>query len=386
MSSPIPSQLEGSHAPNAIEFLWERYRPLVTVILVALAAALGLNYFLKVRAQAQIDTRWSSFSAALGLESFYSDAKEALNSATDGLTGKDLATIDAALASAGEAEKPFLLLAKARRAMLTGQWDVAEAALSSLESGFPGHSLNKASAMPVQVREPKEVDDAVDSKGPKKPELKPALPGSAVSLMREQIRAARAYSPPKQFVRPEIPADAKRVAFEFEGFGHVVIALMEREAPKHCEAFLRLASQENPPWVGMSIDEINRPGSGFQGAAMPTQFHLGFETTKDADRSKWTVTDPSPVAIEFETNQLSHFAGAVAARNEADGKSCADRFWILASDAPRFDGDRVIFAYVVEGLDVVQKICESPLENVQSEETGRGKPSTSIKVVAVRPK
>ena len=263
--------------------------------------------------------------------------------------------------------------------MMEGNWDRAESALKDIETKFPSHSLVMASDYPIQVRESVKRDPKTPDRPNKDPELKPTRPGSAVALVRDQIAAARSYAAPAHFARVAPPADAKRVKFELSNGTSFVIALMHDKAPKHVEAFLRLASEAGGFWKGMAVDEIRRP-TGFMG--QPREMHIGFETTKEDDRTKWTTTDPSKGILDFESNDLSHFAGAVSGRNEADGKSCADRFWISAEDAAQNDGERVVFGYVVEGLESVRAICDESMSS-QEEQAGRGRPTANIRVTAV---
>ena len=195
--------------------------------------------------------------------------------------------------------------------------------------------------------------------------------------MRSQIEAAKSYVVPAQFAKVEVPADAAKVKYELSGgYGAFTIALLP-DAPLHRDAFLKLA--EAGFWKDIAIDEIRRPTKF---SKTPHELHLGFESTKGDDREKWTVTDPSKNLVDFESNKLSHFAGAVSARNEADGKSCADRFWVVVDDAPKYDGERVIFGFVVEGLDNLKRACEATM-TAQEEGQGQGKPSESIRVTSV---
>ena len=115
---------------------------------------------------------------------------------------------------------------------------------------------------------------------------------------------------------------------------------------------------------------------------MAVDHPLGFESSKDKDPTKWTTTEPSNHIVEFEESGLSHFAGAVATRPEADGKSSADRLWISVDDESGEDGSRVILGYVVEGMDVLQDIASAGL-SAQEEERGRGRPIENIRITAV---
>ncbi|MFM1918631.1 MAG: hypothetical protein RLZZ303_265 [Candidatus Hydrogenedentota bacterium] len=375
----MPPQLEGTETPSQIEFLWERYRRLIQVIVGAILVALLLNYGWQYMQQRETDSKWSAFAASIGLEKSYSDVKNAMDSLADAVTGMSAADLDKAKGSADAAQKPYVLVAIARQAMSSGDWARAEQALSELESQFPQHPLVKTNPYPVQVREvvKKEGDDA-DQNPNKKPELKPTKEGSVVSLMREQIAAAKSYTRPEQFAKVEPPADAKKVKFNLTGGRSFTIALMP-QTPKHQEKFLELAKANF--WVGIHVDEIQRPGEGFA-QGLPHQLHLGYESTKDLDRTKWTTTDPSKNTVEFEATNLSHFPGAVSARVDADGKSAVDRFFVIGDDAARYDGERVVFGYIVEGLEAVTSICEEAM-SAQEEASGRGKPSENIAVESI---
>lgn len=379
-ATPSPS-VQGTQAPSQIELLWERYRSLAYVLVAAVLGALAIHWAVGYFDQKKTDDTWNKVVASIGLEDAYVDQAKMDESVTEQLADIDVAKLRETLASSPEGVKPFILAAIARKAILSKDLDGAEAALKELETGYPNHSLVKATPYPVQAREPEKDLDAPTKppqSRPKEPKYKPKVEGSAVSLMRAQVAAARGFVTPAQFTKAPVPADATKVKFEFGSYGAVVIALMP-ESPKHREAILKLAEATPPFWVGLAVDEIHRPGKSIN---QPHEMHFGFETTKDDSQANWTLTDPSKNLVDFEVNSLSHFAGAVSARNEADGKSCADRLWINVDDAPNHDGDRVIVGYVVEGLENVKRICEATM-TAQEEEQGRGKPSEIIRITAV---
>jgi len=383
MTATPPQQLEGTESPSQVELLWDRYqKPFNMVITLALIAIAGF-YALKWYRLQETNKSWSAFATSIGLDKVYTDSESRMSGLAEHLSRQDLATLEGYQAKADQSQRPFVLLAIARRAMGEKKWDRAESALAELESKHASHSLVVATDYPIQIRDrvKQEKEDQATAMPDKKPELKPARAGSAVQLLREQIAAARNFATPAQFLKPEIPASAPKVKFDFSDGSSLTIALMPEHAPQHAERFLALAKQDGGAfWVGLSIDEIQRSGKGF--SQRPKQFHLGFETTREAERSKWTKTDPSKNEVEFGSSKLSHFAGAVAAREGADGKSAVDRFWVCAEDAAQFDGQRAVFGYVVDGLDNAIKICEAPM-SVQEDETGSGIPSDKITVTAV---
>lgn len=376
----VTGALTGSHAPNQIEFLWERYRSLFWVIVIAIFAALGANYAWKNYKQRGINEKWSAFATSLDLHKEYTEAPTSAygihESLAQQLAQKDLASLESTLSQSDDQQKPFVLMAIARKALSDAKWDRAEAALTELEQKYPKHTLVKATDYPVQVRDP--LKSEPDPKSTKPPELKPTKVGSPLALLREQIAAGKTFVSPPQFAQVPVPADAKKVQFELSSGGSFTIALMAQQAPKHVASFLELAAAGY--WKDLAVDEIERPTDK---STQPRSMHLGFESTKDDDRTKWITTEPSKHLLDFEDNSLSHFAGAVSGRVGADGKSCADRFWIVADDASGFDGERVVFGYVVEGLDVVKRVCEESM-SAQEESVGRGRPTANVRVTAVK--
>lgn len=382
MSATIPPQLEGTHAPNPIELVWERYRKLIWVVILAVFAALGVRYGWRYYNQLETDRKWGpAFATSLGLDSAYIDKDSRQQSLSARIANMKLNELEQGLASAEPAQKPYYLLAIARKATLAGEWERAESALAQLEKQFPEHPLVTQSGYPVQVRDDVKPDPKAPPPAPnKKPEYKPAVAGSAVSLMRQQIAAAKEYQRPQQFEKPALPTGGPRVKFDLGDYGSFVIQLLTDAAPAHVAKFLELAKAEH--WKGIAVDEIHRPGAGPFQRNTPVQVHLGFESTRAAARAEWNTTEPSTHAVEFEKNALSHFAGAVSARNEASGKSAPDRIWIAGTDASQFDGERVIFGFVVEGLDTITKVAEGAM-SAQEEEMGRGRPSENIRVTAV---
>lgn len=377
MSATPPSALEGTHAPSPFEVLWDRYRSLILTVVGAVLLALVGNYVWQYLDQQATDERWSTFVASLDMEKTYTDPKHSADSLIECIGDVDMASLEQSYASAKAAEKPYFLLAIARKAMLSRNWDRAEQALSDLETGYPKHSLVVSSELPVQVREPEKPPEDAPPVQRQKPIWKPAKEGSVVSLMRDQIEKARAFELPARFAPPEVPADASKVRFTLGDYGSFTIALMP-QAPKHKEAFLKLAAEGF--WNGIAVDEIQRSIDGFD---RPRTLHLGYASTKNEDdRTKWVTTEPSEHIVDFEKTGLSHFEGAVAADSQADGKSCADRFWICADDAPSNDGQRVVFGFVTEGLDVLRNVCEATM-SAQEEERGTGRPTENIRVTAV---
>jgi cyclophilin family peptidyl-prolyl cis-trans isomerase len=377
-AQPVP----GNQAPNQIELLWDRYKSIIYVAVLAVIGSIVALYALEKVKQGKTNKTWSEFAAATGLAGAYSDQTKPFSTGlSESVASLDLAKLKAAAESADEVRRPFLLLAVARRAMHDKDWAAAEAALAELETKFPNHDLVRSTPHPVQTQDLiHEVDEPTKPKPSQRKELekRPAVAGSAVSLMRNQIAAAKAFAVPAHFAPQGLPAEADKFKFDLSNGGSFTLALEQAKAPKHCDAFRKLV--ESQFWVGLAIDEIQRPTKTTQ---QPRQLHFGLESSRGQDdRDKWTDTEPSKNPVDYEKNDLSHFPGAVSARPEKDNKSCADRIWISVDDASRHDGERVIFARVVEGLDALKAICEASMTATE-EEQGRGKPAETVRITAV---
>jgi cyclophilin family peptidyl-prolyl cis-trans isomerase len=158
---------------------------------------------------------------------------------------------------------------------------------------------------------------------------------------------------------------------------------MVQDAPKTCAKFEEIAASKF--WEGIKVDELVRPNAKNKFSYRSTRkFHFGYETTKtEANRTDWdtsTASKEERTVQEFTT--LSHFPGAVSARIR-DGKNEVDRIYVCESDSPLEDDQSTVFAYVVEGLESVRKVCESSFDQAQDEEVGSGRPAENIVIKSV---
>ena len=70
-----------------------------------------------------------------------------------------------------------------------------------------------------------------------------------------------------------------------------------------------------------------------------------------------------PIKGEFAANgvdnPLSHTRGAISMARTSDPNSADTQFFIVHEDSTFLDGDYAAFGYVIEGMDVVDAICEA---------------------------
>lgn len=393
MTASIPPQLQGTQAPSTLEVFWEKNRRTITMIGVAILIALGLNSGVRYFAKAKTNKVWSSFATTTRLDRGYDDPELiksqvawTVDSRLPGVLARELpkvdkAKLDSAIAASGD-EKPFLLWAAASQAVLTREFERAEALLEQLQREYPHSSFCERTKYPVQYRKPKDQDkDKQKSDSQKQPDLEDAVEGSMVANLRKQMDHMRRFEEPANFKQQPIPEDAPKVRVK-TSLGEFTIALLEKEAPEHAKEFMKLV--EVSFWNGMRVDQIERTGTGTRAQSMrqATQFHFGFEGSKGADRTQWTDKDPSKHQVAYEHNSRSHFPGAVSGRQEGT-KSCVDRLWISVDDNLTRDGDRVIFGYVIDGLETLRKIGEAGLLTQGEEESGSGKPQDDITIESV---
>lgn len=378
MSATPPPTTEGTETPNPFEVLWDRYRALILTIVAAILIAVVGSAVMTQLEQGERDEKWTDFNVNIGLEGTYTDTAQGAQGLSESLEDLDIASLEGALSTADDNQKPYFLLAIARKAMLSKSWDRAEQALSSIESGYPKHMLVTVTTDAVQTRDEKELDP--DAPPPTELAFVDPVEGNVISMMRNEIAKGRDFVIPAAYSKPEVPADAKKVKITFGDTGSITIALTGT-AQKHHEKFLELVTTDaGAHWKDIAVDEVHRPtdGSPFQ----PRSVHFGYESTKDEDRTKWTTTEPSNNILDFEDSGLSHFPGAVSVRPESGGKSCADRFWISVDDEFDEDGGRVILGFVVDGMDVLEEIADTGL-SASEEERGIGRPIENIRITEV---
>lgn len=407
--------LEGQiHSPNPVELFWEKNRKSVIAVGVVAAVAVAGYYGLKYMERRAIDEQWSQLAIATGLDKGYSEEgslaaifknqqqnKEMwfnyyLRSAQNELASEVLADLKSVsraeleqrlAAARGKDTEPLLLWAAANRALEDQDWDGCERFLAELEKGFPKHFLCVETPYPVQFREEKKKDEAAekaeDKKKDERPELVPPVRGSEVGMLRAQMVAEKAFraAHPKLYTAPA-PDPSPTVVLKLTGDypGEVKIRFYREAAPKHVDNFLQKC--RDGFFNGQRIHMIQRQRADAEPDSAAEQLEFGLPGSKDDDRSKWVAAAPDEIGkLDFEDSPISHFPGMVAAASAAEGKSSSEQVWINASDAARFfDGERVVFGRVVEGLELIQEITQSPFETEEMRRSGQGRPSSTVTI------
>lgn len=225
-------------------------------------------------------------------------------------------------------------------------FDQADALLAELRSTYPKHAL--------VVQPFREEQGAATS--------------SVVDRLRAHIESERAFvrDHPGLFGNPELPADAPRVKLTTDR-GVIVVALYANLAPKHVENFLKLARENY--YVGTKFHAVFK-GEYIQG---------GDPNSIDKDAATWGQGGPD-YTLDLETPALRHFSGVISAvpATGDPNKSSGSQFLITTADVHGLDRTHVPFGKVVEGLDVLKAIENSPVV-----ESTLNRPETPTAITAI---
>lgn len=132
---------------------------------------------------------------------------------------------------------------------------------------------------------------------------------------------------------------------EIEDYGTITVALDAEAAPETVENFVSLAE------------------SGFYDGLTFHRIIDGFMMQGGDPNGDGTGGSDETIVGEFSDNgyenNLSHTRGAISmAREEDDYDSASSQFFIVQEDSTYLDGSYAVFGYVIDGMDIVDTICE----------------------------
>src|SRR5512147_33542 len=146
-------------------------------------------------------------------------------------------------------------------------------------------------------------------------------------------------------------ADAPRAVIETK-FGEMEIELLPDKAPGHVKNFLDLARKGF--YDGTTFHRVI-PGFMIQG---------GDPNTKDPSASRAVHGTGGPgYTIKAEFNDTSHARGVVSMARSSDPNSAGSQFFICVADARFLDRQYSAFGRVVRGMEVADKIGNSPRDS-----------------------
>jgi peptidyl-prolyl cis-trans isomerase B (cyclophilin B) len=130
-------------------------------------------------------------------------------------------------------------------------------------------------------------------------------------------------------------------------FGNIIFELMPNIAPETVRNFTKLAKSNF--YDGTLFHRVI-PGFMIQG---------GDPNTKKPDKGKWGMGGPG-YTIKAEFNSKSHLRGIVSMARATDPDSAGSQFFIVTTDSTFLDRQYTVFAEVVKGMDVADKIVNLP--------------------------
>jgi peptidyl-prolyl cis-trans isomerase B (cyclophilin B) len=143
-------------------------------------------------------------------------------------------------------------------------------------------------------------------------------------------------------------AAAPRATIETR-LGSIEIEFLPDKAPGHVKNFLDLAKKGF--YDGTTFHRVI-PGFMIQG---------GDPNTKDPTGSRGRHGTGGPgYNIKAEFNDVSHKRGIVSMARSSDPNSAGSQFFIVVKDYPSLDRQYTVFGKVVSGMDVADKIVNSP--------------------------
>ena len=130
-------------------------------------------------------------------------------------------------------------------------------------------------------------------------------------------------------------------------FGDIKIKLLPEIAPETVRNFITLTKSSF------------YDGTLFHRVIPKFMIQGGDPNTKEPDKSVWGQGGPG-YNLKAEFNSRSHLRGIVSMARATDPDSAGSQFFIVTSDSTFLDRQYTVFAEVVEGLEIADKIVNLP--------------------------
>ena len=143
---------------------------------------------------------------------------------------------------------------------------------------------------------------------------------------------------------------SSEIAMIETSLGNIEFEFFDDKAPGHVKNFKDLANDE---FYNGTIFHRVIPGFMAQG---------GDPNTKSDDRSTHGTGGPGHT-IKAEFNDETHARGIVSMARSQDPDSAGSQFYIVVKDSDFLDGQYTAFGKVTSGMDVADKIVNSPRDS-----------------------
>jgi len=146
------------------------------------------------------------------------------------------------------------------------------------------------------------------------------------------------------------PKAGDPIAIIHTDMGRIVLRFFPQVAPNHVKNFIDLAKKG---FYNGTLFHRVIPGFMIQG---------GDPNTKNPDKTQWGQGGPG-YTINAEFNDISHQPGILSMARTNDPNSAGSQFFIVHQAHPDLDNQYTVFGEVLEGMDVVDKIANSPRDD-----------------------
>lgn len=164
------------------------------------------------------------------------------------------------------------------------------------------------------------------------------------------VQAQKKSTPPPAPVAAK-PANPQYVISVTQGgkkLGDMIIELFPDAAPKHCANFDSL--------VAIKFYD----GTAFH-RVIPDFMIQGGDPNSRTNKGPWGSGEPSQKTVPAEFSQtLSHVRGIISAARTPDPNSATSQFFICVGNPTFLDKQYSIFGKVLSGMDVADKIVNTP--------------------------
>ena len=143
---------------------------------------------------------------------------------------------------------------------------------------------------------------------------------------------------------------SSEIAMIETSLGNIEFEFFDDKAPGHVKNFKDLANDE---FYNGTIFHRVIPGFMVQG---------GDPNTKSDDRSTHGTGGPGHT-IKAEFNDETHARGIVSMARSQDPDSAGSQFFVVVKDSDFLDGQYTAFGKVTSGMDVADKIVNSPRDS-----------------------
>ena len=130
-------------------------------------------------------------------------------------------------------------------------------------------------------------------------------------------------------------------------FGNIKIKLLPEIAPETVRSFITLTKSSF------------YDGTLFHRVIPKFMIQGGDPNTKESNKSVWGQGGPG-YNLKAEFNSRSHLRGIVSMARSTDPDSAGSQFFVVTSDSTFLDRQYTVFAEVVEGLEIADKIVSLP--------------------------